>query len=325
MANLIVCTPAPRSGGQSATAVTLGSGAGMDSTSVARRLIEATRANTADARSTVISVVKANAWGARGKRLTTSFMDNPSPELRREILRHLNMWNQRANIEFVESNVDSMVRIDRRTGARWGGYWSYVGTEILNIPADEPTMNFEAFTINTPQSEFRRVVCHEAGHTLGFPHEHMRKAFVERIDPQKAYAYFLRTDGWSEQDVRDQVLTPLDARTLLGTRPDQTSIMCYQLPGSIMRDGQPIPGGNAINETDYEFAATLYPLPKQTSGRATTKKTTKRTTKTAAKRKTAKKAAKKKTAKKTARKATKKTAKKTAKKTTGGRTTKRRR
>jgi len=263
VASHIVCTPPPRSGGQRATALSIDAGAGMasDSTSVARRLIEATRDSTVDARSTVIAVVKANAWGKRGERLTTSFMDNPSTALRREILKHLNMWNKRANVEFVESSTDPMVRIDRRTGPKWGGYWSYVGTEILGIPADEPTMNFEGFTMRTPQSEFRRVVCHEAGHTLGFPHEHMRKAFVQRIDPEKAYAYFQRSDGWSRRDVDDQVLTPLDARTLLGTKPDQTSIMCYQLPGTITKDGQPIQGGLDINGTDYAFAAQIYPKP----------------------------------------------------------------
>jgi len=154
-------------------------------------------------------------------------------------------------------------------------------------------------------------VCHEAGHTLGFPHEHMRKAFVQRIDPQKAYAYFLRTDGWSQQDVDDQVLTPLEASTLLGTKPDQTSIMCYQLPGSIMRDGQPIPGGDVINETDYKFAATLYPLPKKTPGRTATKRAAK---------KPAKKAAKKSAKKSATRKGR---VRATAKKTTKRRTTKR--
>jgi hypothetical protein len=291
MANHIVCTPAPRSGGQRAGATSVDSAGGMggDSASVARRLIDAASDRTADARSTVIAVVKANAWGKRGERLTTSFMDNPSAELRREILKHLNMWSKRANVEFVESSVDPMVRIDRRTGPKWGGYWSYVGTEILGIPADEPTMNFEGFTMTTTPSEFRRVVCHEAGHTLGFPHEHMRNAFVQRIDPEKAYAYFQRTDGWSRRDVDEQVLTPLSAQSIIGTRADQTSIMCYQLPGSIMTDGKPILGGTSINETDYRFAAELYPLPRKAPGKATSKRKAK---KSAAKKGTGRRTAK---------------------------------
>ena len=267
MVTRLVCTPRSLSPGQRATAASLAAGMGLgspttDSTlSPAQLLIEAARRGATGISPAVIAVVKSNYWGKHGKRLTTKFMDNPSRELRREILRHLNMWNSRANVQFVESEVDPLVRIDRRTGTTWGGYWSYVGTEILGIPKDQPTMNLEGFTMKKPLSEFRRVVCHEAGHTLGFPHEHMRKAFVQRIDPEKAYAYFLETEGWSRQDVDEQVLSPLSERSLIDTPPDQTSIMCYQLPASIMRDNKPILGGNRINETDYKFAATIYPLP----------------------------------------------------------------
>jgi hypothetical protein len=224
----------------------------------------------------VITAVKARTWGTRAARLTTFFMDNPPRDLRREILRHLNMWGTRANVNFVESQVDPIVRIDRRTGRDWGGYWSWVGTEILRVPRDEPTMNLEGFTMRTSASEFRRVVCHEAGHTLGFPHEHMRRALVQLIDREKAYAYFRDTEGWTPQDVEDQVLTPLDDRTIFRTPPDQTSIMCYQLPGSITRNGRPIIGGTRINETDYEFAARLYPRPPAAPGRPTPRKKTAR-------------------------------------------------
>lgn len=37
-------------------------------------------------------------------------------------------------------------------------------------------LRLQGFTMNTPESENKRVIRHEAGHTLGFPHEHMRKA-----------------------------------------------------------------------------------------------------------------------------------------------------
>ena len=59
--------------------------------------------------------------------------------------------------------------------------------------------------------------------------------------------------------VDQQVLTPLDERSIMGTRADQTSIMCYQLPAEITRDGQPILGGLDINTTDRTFARRIYP------------------------------------------------------------------
>lgn len=200
-----------------------------------------------------IALLTAKYWGPAKRRLTVSFMDTPFPDLRTRILSHLNAWN--CGIQFVETRGTGQVRISR--GA--GGYWSYLGTDILHIATTRPTMNLQDFTMQTSDDEFIRVIRHEAGHTLGFPHEHMRRELVASIDRQKAYDYFRRTQGWSQTMVDQQVLTPLDDRSIFGTAADQTSIMCYQLPGLITRDGRPIVGGRNINTTDRAFAQLLYP------------------------------------------------------------------
>jgi Astacin (Peptidase family M12A) len=202
-----------------------------------------------------LTLVVAKYWGPQPRRLTVSFLESAPADLRARIISHLNAWTKTGSISFVETQGTGQVRISRGQG----GYWSYLGTDITLIPKNRPTMNLEGFTMNTPESEFRRVVRHEAGHTLGFPHEHMRKTLVARIDPDKAYEYFRRTQGWKPRDVDLQVLTPLNERSVMGTPADQTSIMCYQLPGAITKDGRPILGGNDINQTDYAFIATIYP------------------------------------------------------------------
>lgn len=202
-----------------------------------------------------LTVTTAKYWGPKPKTLTVSFMETTPADLRARIVSHLNAWSKYCGISFKQTGGTGDVRISR--GA--GGYWSYLGTDIKLIPTSRQTMNLQGFTMNTPESEYLRVIRHEAGHTLGFPHEHMRKALVDRIDPQKAYAYFLRTQGWSKQMVDQQVLTPLDGRSIIGTEPDQDSIMCYQLPGQITKDGQPIRGGIDINQTDAAFASIIYP------------------------------------------------------------------
>ena len=196
-------------------------------------------------------------WGPTPRRLTVSFMEVTSAALKAKILSHMNAWAARECISFVLTNGTGQVRISLGPG----GYYSYLGTDILHIPANKQTMNLQGFSLATLDSEYRRVVRHETGHTLGFPHEHMRKELVDRIDRQKAYDYFLRTQGWSPATVDAQVLTPLNAASIFGTPADQTSIMCYQLPGSITKNGLPIPGGLDINATDYAFAASIYPIP----------------------------------------------------------------
>jgi hypothetical protein len=205
-----------------------------------------------------IALVTSKYWGPKGVQLTVGFLDNPPADLRKRILSHMRAWGASANVKFTETNTSPQVRIAREGGAN-GGYWSYVGTDILHIPADQQTMNLEEFSMSTPDSEFHRVVRHETGHTLGFPHEHMRKQLVAKIDPAKAIAYFKRTQGWTEAEVRAQVLTPLEESSILGTpTPDPKSIMCYQIPGDITKDGKPIIGGVDIDASDYAFAASIY-------------------------------------------------------------------
>ena len=205
-----------------------------------------------------IAVMTTSYWGSAGVKLTVAFLDNPPAALRKRILLHMNAWDKDANIRFVPGKTDPQVRISR-VGEKDGGYWSYVGTGVLHIPKGEATMNLEGFTMQTPDSEFYRVVRHETGHTLGFPHEHMRRALVNRIDRKKAIAYFKRMDGWTARETVEQVLTPIEDAAILGTLVDPKSIMCYQIPGEVTKDGKPIVGGLDIDESDYRFAGQIYP------------------------------------------------------------------
>jgi Astacin (Peptidase family M12A) len=202
-----------------------------------------------------IAVLVGKYWGPQQRQLTVSFLDGGPSDLRRRIIQHMNAWNQTGCISFVETSGVGAVRISRNQA----GYWSYLGTDIMHIPNNRPTLNLQGFTMNTPDSEFHRVVRHETGHTLGFPHEHMRQELVDLIDPEKAYDFFLQTQGWSPEMVDQQVLTALDESSIMATPPDQDSIMCYQLPGSITKNGEPIRGGTDINATDFAFAGRIYP------------------------------------------------------------------
>jgi astacin (peptidase family M12A) len=211
-----------------------------------------------------IAVLTAKYWGPQPRQLTVSFMETTPADLRARIVSHLNAWNRSGSFSFVETQDTGQVRISRGGG----GFWSYLGTDVLLIPPSQQTMNLEGFTMNTPDSEYRRVIRHEAGHTLGFPHEHMRKELIAHIDREKAYDYFWRTQGWDRTMVDQQVLTPLDDDSFIGTPPDQDSIMCYQLPGSITQDGQPIRGGLDINATDAAFCGRIYPKAGAAAGAA---------------------------------------------------------
>lgn len=201
-----------------------------------------------------LAVLTTKYWGRMARTLTVSFVETTPEDLQRRILSHMNAWN--IGVGFVLTKSGGHVRISR--GGQ--GYWSYLGTDVLQIPAGYPTMNLQGFTMNTADSEFVRVVRHETGHTLGFPHEHLRRALIEQLDVAKTITYFRDHYGWSEAQTRSNVLTPLDERSIMATpHADEDSIMCYQLPGAITRNGRPIRGGNDINANDRRFAEAIYP------------------------------------------------------------------
>lgn len=255
----IVCTPRALTPLQEAT--------------VLRRSVEVNPANASERRMLErtpvghlggprrLAVLIGRKWPQSGVRLSVQFLDSPPLDLRQRILLHMNAWAKTANVRFDETNASGQVRISRLDApADMAGYWSYIGTEILGIEEDQPTLNLEGFTMNTPEAEFRRVVRHEAGHTLGFEHEHMREALVKKIDRSKAIAYFDRTQGWTKEETISQVLLPLSKASIMGTlESDPLSIMCYQIPGAITKDGKTIPGGKDINARDFEFAEKIYP------------------------------------------------------------------
>ena len=215
-------------------------------------------------------------WPSHAVELGVGFMSNCPTVMQARILAHMNAWSKSARVKFTIAKTKPEVRI-AFVGGNDGGYWSYVGTEILAIPKDEPTMNLEGFDFGMPLSEYKRVVRHETGHTMGFVHEHMRAELVKLIDVNRAIEYFGRTQGWSPDEVRHQVLTPIGEGSVKGTaHADERSIMCYQLPGSITRNGQPILGGNDIDKSDYAFAGMMYPKAAKAAAR---KKPAKKTAK----------------------------------------------
>jgi hypothetical protein len=199
-------------------------------------------------------------WPRSGVKLTVSFLDNPETELRRMILARMNAWNKTANVAFTETTADKDHADVRIARVKDDGYWSWLGIDIHNHPGKQ-TMNLDSFTVHTLPSELDRVVCHETGHTLGFEHEHLRAELVELLDVEKTVAFFMKDQGWTREEVLDQVLTPLEKRSILtsGQRPDPRSIMCYDISGECTRSGKPIVGGKVIDAEDFAFAGRVYP------------------------------------------------------------------
>lgn len=203
-----------------------------------------------------LAVLTSRYWGVKGVKLGVGFMEQVTVALANLILKYANRWSEFGNVEFYLTKTDPQIRVT----LAGEGYWSYLGTDILHIPKGEPTMCLSGWHLNMPESENDRVIPHEFGHSMGFPHEHMRKAIIDLLDPQKTISYFGQTQGWSPAMVMNQVLKPLSEDSIMGTKDaDETSIMTYRLPGLITKSGRAIPGGDKIAPQDAEFVGRIYP------------------------------------------------------------------
>src|SRR5690349_10799479 len=75
-----------------------------------------------------IVVLTTKYWGPAPRHLTVSFMEATPADLRARIISHMNAWNRTAGIDFVETQGTGQVRISRGSG----GFWSFLGTDILH-------------------------------------------------------------------------------------------------------------------------------------------------------------------------------------------------
>ncbi|KAF8950586.1 hypothetical protein BDZ97DRAFT_1180623 [Flammula alnicola] len=112
-----------------------------------------------------------------------------------------------ANISFAltDNLAASNIRI---TFKPYDGSWSYVGNEVSKIDVSKATMNLGWVSEdNDAISDERAVILHEFGHTLGLMHEHQSPLRGNKITLKESAVlqFYERTQGWSEQEVREQI------------------------------------------------------------------------------------------------------------------------
>ena len=182
-------------------------------------------------------------------------------ELRATILYYMNAWNNTANVRFVETHRESPRSGSPETAGE--SHWSCIGTDILTFDPDEATMNLDDISPwwKRPFQILPRLFVTKRG---------IRLAFLMNITPsrssiestgRKRSLTFMKTQGWSRDQMSEQVLTPLDNSALDATARPYTKvpIMCYSLPAEIMKDEKAVGGGTEIDALDRKFAASVYP------------------------------------------------------------------
>jgi len=182
-----------------------------------------------------------------GATLRIRFMDG-TPEQHQKVLQIAQEWSKYANLQF-EANASPNAEI-RVSFKSTGGYWSYIGTDALSIPATEPTMNFGWME--------EGAILHEFGHVLGLIHENQNPNANLPWNKEVVYRELTGPPNfWSKQLVENTTFEKFEGIEYREFDPD--SIMMYVYPSAWFTDGRSRGGKKVLSESDKRFARRLYP------------------------------------------------------------------
>lgn len=158
-------------------------------------------------------------------------------------------WTQHANLEFV---FDDLPNAQIRIAFNDDGAWSYIGTDALGIPSNQPTLNLGW------QDE--GVVLHEFGHMIGMTHEHQnpRGNAIDWNKPVVISALSGPPNNWDEATIQHNLFDKYSVDQINGSQFDPESIMLYSFPPSWTLDGFHTEPNEVLSELDKAFAKQIY-------------------------------------------------------------------
>lgn len=205
--------------------------------------------------SSYAAIVTAKKW-PNGQVLRSRFLDGV-PAVQAKVQQWAREWCKYANITFDFGNdPDAEIRISFRDP----GSWSTIGTDALNAPDGQATMNYGWLTTDSSDDEYSRVVIHEFGHALGFIHEHQNPAGGIHWNKPAVYRYFEGPpNNWSPAQVDHNLFETYDKEQTQYTDVDPRSIMMYPIPAGFTTDGFHVEWNRVLSDTDKSFVAEMYP------------------------------------------------------------------
>lgn len=170
-------------------------------------------------------------------------------------------WSSASALGFTFVND---INADARVTFTAGGSWSYVGYYPLPVPM--ASMQLGWLRKDTPREEVRRVWLHEAGHLLGFHHEHDTTKALADIpwdwDGIKSWCF---THGMTFEQWQREWLNPILPEQIDQPEYDKDSIMHYHIPAQWVLDRQPRGTGNRLSAGDRRMVPVWYGNPPRTS------------------------------------------------------------
>lgn len=195
---------------------------------------------------------------APGRALKIYFIDGSKIQ-KSQVIKHASQWLKNADIkfDFASTKAKSDIRISFVADT---GSWSYIGTDNLGIPKNEPTMNLGWLRDDTEDREYNRVVVHEFGHALGCIHEHQNPKGGIKWNETAVYQYFAGPpNNWSKEETYSNVIQKYSLDQLNASSFDVKSIMLYSFPGELIVGGKATPTNYVMSRRDRSFIKKMYP------------------------------------------------------------------
>lgn len=190
-----------------------------------------------------------------GRTLRVAFLGGDT-RVHERIAEHARRWQDCANIDFA---FGSSPAAEIRIAFTNTGSWSYLGTDALSIPRDEATMNYGWLSPTLDDGEFERVVCHEFGHALAAIHEHQHPDGGIPWDRDAVYRAYADSQGWSRQEVDQQVFARYDRSITQYGNYDPASIMHYPVDEDLTLGDFSVGWNSRISAGDAAFMRVAYP------------------------------------------------------------------
>ncbi|KAK6535382.1 hypothetical protein TWF694_001843 [Orbilia ellipsospora] len=185
---------------------------------------------------------------------------NGSEIMHQKVMQHASLWNEYSGVKFifVSKEEEAYVKIG------FGGdrtSWSLIGTNCKATGQNEESMHFGLLTEESSDMDYSRTVLHEFGHALGFVHEHQQPNAVGiKWNEKQVYLDCAAEMNWSEERVKEQILTPMSKNFVTGTNFDNLSIMLYPIRKSwILEATEDIPCQTTLSPLDILAVQKWYP------------------------------------------------------------------
>lgn len=184
-----------------------------------------------------------------GSVLKCSFLGG-TPSQHNLVKQHAVQWSEFANLR-LEFPASGSAQI--RIAFADDGAWSYVGTDALGIPANQPTMNYGWLD--------EGVILHEFGHCIGLIHEHQNPITnpIQWNKPVVNAALSGPPNFWDQATIDHNLYAKYSVSQINGSDFDPKSVMLYSFPASWTTNGFHSEPNETVSAVDKQMAAQVYP------------------------------------------------------------------